>query len=102
MLPPRLAGGGAAGFVDGLGSRGTVAEKFFELEELLRDGGDVAPGGEALRRHLMSEAKTAVGGDAGELPREKFTGEFVPFRVVDGSQQLPGPSAAACGLGEIT
>jgi hypothetical protein len=84
MLPARLAGGGAAGFVDGGGTGRAMGEELFALEELLRDGGDVAPRGEVFRGDPVGEAEAAIGGDAGELPREKFPGEFIPGGFVEG------------------
>ena len=101
MLASRLARRRAAGLVDRGRFGRAVGEKIRILEELLRDGGDVAPGCEVFRRDAVGDAKPSIGRNARELPREKFPGEVVPFRLIHRPEQLPDPGAASRGLEEI-
>lgn len=77
-----------------------MAEKFYAFEELLRNGGNIAPRFKFLRSDLMCKAKFPVSRDMSELPREKFSREFIPLCFIDPAQQLARPCAANGGLGE--
>ena len=78
-----------------------MGEKLFALEELLWNGGDVAPGSQIFRCDPVREAEAAVGRHLRDLPGEKFPRELVPFGLVDRAKQLPGPCPTTGRLGEI-
>jgi len=101
MLPSRLTGGRAAGFVDSGRFGGTVDKKLFALEELLRDGGNIAPRNELFWGDSVGSAKSAIGRNPRELASEESAREFIPCRLVNRSQQSFSPRSAAHRLGKI-
>ena len=101
ILAPRLAGGRTAGFVDSGGLGVTVSKEFFALEELLRDGGDVAPRAEIFRSIVVCQAEATISWDPLELPSEEFPCTIIPRSLVHGAKQPFSPSAANGRQGEV-